>query len=460
LIHFYKRKYIKKMNGHPALTVQEIIEKKRDGEALSKDEIDTWVEKVVTREVAHVQLGAWLMAVYLKGLSSEETSYLTRAMVEHGETLTWPEHWPQNLIVDKHSTGGVGDKVSLPLAPALAACGLKVPMISGRGLGMTGGTLDKLESIPGFTVQMSKSEITEILDKVGCCIVGQTAKICPADKTMYQARDVTGTVGCQGLITSSIISKKVAEGISCLVLDVKWGLGSYNGNLEDAETLAKSLSEVANSLGVKTKAVLSHMNHPLGLAVGNSLEVIESIQCLQGSGPADLRELVCLEGGILLQEAGLVNTREEGEEMLGAALDNGTALHKFAEMLKFQGVNKDTVEKLMKLDCNNNTSVLPSAKHVTNLVCEQSGFVEYIDARVVARLAVNLGAGRSNPEDKLDHSVGVLLRKSPGDSVEVGEVWAQVHHNTPYTPTQQIMKALSVVQSRDLVGPRISKIVE
>jgi len=448
------------MNGHAPPSIQEIIEKKRDGETLNKEEIDTWVEKVVTKEVADVQLGAWLMAVYLKGLSPEETSHLTKAMVDHGETLTWPEHWPQNLIVDKHSTGGVGDKVSLPLAPALAACGLKVPMISGRGLGMTGGTLDKLESIPGFTVQMSKAEITDILDQVGCCIVGQTAKICPADKTMYKARDVTGTVGCQGLITSSIISKKVAEGISCLVLDVKWGLGSYNGSLQDAEVLAKSLSDVANSLGVKTKAVISHMNHPLGLAVGNSLEVIESIQCLQGGGSADLRELVCLEGGILLQEAQLVQTREEGQEMLALSLDNGTALRKFADMLKFQGVNKQTVEELLKLDCNNNTTVLPSAKFVTDLVSEESGFVDYIDARAIARLACSLGAGRSNPEDKLDHSVGVLLTKNPGDAIKVGDVWAQVHHNGPYQPSKQIMKSLSVVPSKEIVKPRISKVIE
>merc|ERR1719300_2246173 len=204
------------------------------------------------------------MAVYLHGLSADETSWLTRAMVNSGTTMSWPKEW-KSLLVDKHSTGGIGDKVSLPLAPALAACGLKVPMISGRGLGITGGTLDKLESIPGYRVQLSMEEIKDMMEDVGCCIVSQTGQICPADKLMYSARDVTSTVENLGLITSSIISKKVAEGISCLVLDVKWGKGSFNKTLDDAEAMANALLETSRALGVKTSAVISHMQSPLGL---------------------------------------------------------------------------------------------------------------------------------------------------------------------------------------------------
>merc|ERR1719357_2105848 len=208
------------------------------------------------------------MAVYLHGLSADETSWLTRAMVNSGTTMSWPKEW-KSLLVDKHSTGGIGDKVSLPLAPALAACGLKVPMISGRGLGITGGTLDKLESIPGYRVQLSLEEIREMMEEVGCCIVGQTGQICPADKMMYAARDITNTVGSLGLITSSIISKKVAEGISSLVLDIKWGAGSFNKTLAKAEELAASLKQTSASLGVATSAVISHMESPLGKAIGN-----------------------------------------------------------------------------------------------------------------------------------------------------------------------------------------------
>merc|ERR1719357_2380302 len=260
------------------------------------------------------------MAVYLHGLSADETSWLTRAMVNSGTTMSWPKAW-KSLLVDKHSTGGIGDKVSLPLAPALAACGLKVPMISGRGLGITGGTLDKLESIPGYRVQLTLDEITSMMESVGCCIVGQTGEICPADKLMYAARDITATVGSLGLITSSIISKKAAEGISSLVLDIKWGAGCYQATLEEAEATANALLRTSRSLGVKTTGVISHMESPLGKAVGNSLEVAESLECLRGHGPRDLRELVVMEGAMVLVSANVVESLEMGKHKIEEVLD-------------------------------------------------------------------------------------------------------------------------------------------
>jgi len=415
------------------------------------------VKKLVSREVADTQLGAWLMAVYLKGFSGEEASNLTRSMVTCGAQLTWPDHWDKKLIVDKHSTGGVGDKVSLPLAPALAACGLKVPMVSGRGLGITGGTLDKLESIPNFRVQLSEKEITAALEEIGCCIVGQTEQICPADRIMYSARDVTGTVGSRGLITSSIISKKVAEGISSLVLDVKWGLGCYQQTLKEGEDLAEALVEAARSLGVSTTAVITNMDSPVGQAIGNSLEVYESLDCLRGGGPADLRELVCVEGGLLLLSAGLVNSREEGAERIGKVLDNGSALKKFADMLKFQGAGEDVVADLI----SNKSSVLTSAKHITKLESQVSGYVAQIHAGHIARLAGSLGAGRSKPGDLVDHAVGIRLNKSTGDTVELGEVWGEIHHNQPLSPQtiDETRDWITVADSPQHIQNRISKII-
>merc|ERR1712013_249583 len=382
-------------------SIQEIIASKRDGGVLSEQDIATWVEELVAGGVAGEQLGAWLMAVYVRGLNLQETSCLTRAMVQSGITLSWPKAWT-NSLVDKHSTGGVGDKVSLPLAPALAACGLKVPMISGRGLGITGGTLDKLESIPGYRVQLSLKEITRLMEEVGCCIAGQTGEICPADKIMYAARDISETVGCLGLITSSIISKKAAEGVRCLVLDIKWGSGCCQASLEDAEAMANALLQTSRALGVKTSAVISHMQSPLGLTVGNSLEVEESLACLRGGGPPDLRELVVTEGG-----------------------------------------------------------VFPRASTITPLMSEHGGWVRGADAKAVGLLSQGLGAGRSLPDDVLDLSAGVEMLVGPGERVEKGQVWARVHHSRPIPDhlLQAVIKSLDVAPDKIEPAPRISDVL-
>lgn len=297
-------------------SVADIIALKRDGHELSKEDIETWIAKLLQDEITDAQLGAWLMAIYIRGLSRSETANLTQIMTTSGDTLEWPHEW-NKILVDKHSTGGVGDKVSLVLAPALAACGRKVPMISGRGLGITGGTLDKLESIPGYNVTLSADQIREALDKVGCVIAGQTGKIAPADKIIYACRDNTNTVGNLSLQTSSILCKKAAENIHALVLDVKYGKGCYQPTFEYAERVADSLVSVANFMGIKTMAVMSNMDDPLGLCIGNALEVAESIQCLKGQGPPDLEELVVKQGGLLLANSGHEQiTLEKGENAI------------------------------------------------------------------------------------------------------------------------------------------------
>merc|ERR1712168_1650012 len=443
--------------GHKK-SIQEIIASKRDGGVLSEQDIATWVEELVAGGVAGAQLGAWLMAVYVRGLSVQETAWLTQAMVQSGDSMEWPNQW-RHLCVDKHSTGGVGDKVSLPLAPALAACGLKVPMISGRGLGITGGTLDKLESIPGYRVQLSLKEITRMMEEVGCCIAGQTGEICPADKIMYAARDISETVGCLGLITSSIISKKAAEGVRCLVLDIKWGSGCYQASLDDAEAMANALLETSRALGVKTSAVISHMQSPLGLTVGNSLEVEESLACLRGSGPPDLRELVATEGGMLLVSAGKVESLEEGKQKICDALDSGSALERFRKMLIGQGVQEDVARRL----CGSEGSggVLAKATSITPLRSEQDGWVRGADAKAVGLLSQGLGAGRSLPDDVLDLSAGVEMLVGPGDRVEKGQVWANVHHSRPIPDhlLQAAIKALAVAADKIESVPRISAIL-
>jgi len=444
------------MPGETVKSIPQIIGLKKMGGEMTNLDVETWVDQLVSGQIAGEQLGAWLMAVCLKGLTDEEISCLTRCMAESGSTLEWPEDWDLNRIVDKHSTGGVGDKVSLPLAPALAACGLRVPMVSGRGLGMTGGTLDKLESIPNYSVDMSMERMREALETVGCCIVGQSKEICPADKRMYQARDITETVGSRGLVTSSIICKKIAEGLSSLVLDVKWGLGCYQETYQQAIELADGLVTTASSLGVKTTAVISNMNTPLGMAVGNSLEVLESVECLQGAGAADLRELVCIQGGLLLHSAGLVQDSKEGELRIAEVLDNGAALEKFKQMLIFQGVEEGVAEQLVR-----NGEGLRAADNLTKLESEESGYVTGIQAKNIAQIANSLGAGRNNPDDQLDHSAGVRLTKSLGDWVAKGDVWAVIHHNRPLP--DQIMelarKSIEVKAEKGDLEKRITKII-
>ncbi|XP_072003714.1 thymidine phosphorylase isoform X2 [Engystomops pustulosus] len=372
-------------------------------------------------QVQDCQLGALLMAIRLKGMNPEETMTLTKEMVASGCVLEWPEEWG-GLLVDKHSTGGVGDKVSLPLAPALAACGCKVPMISGRGLGHTGGTLDKLESIPGFSSQQSPEQMLKILNSVGCCIVGQSKNLVPADKIFYEMRDVTATVDSLPLITASIMSKKVSENLSALILDVKFGAAAQSPTIEEAKNLAHSLVNVGVSLGIPTIALITNMDTPIGRCVGNSLEVIEALQCLEGQGPEDLRELVLQTGGYLLWLCGLADSETHGAAKISNVLQDGSALQCFRKMVEAQGVKPEIARTL------SSNSKLGEASHSEELTVSKTGTVELIRARPIADVLNALGAGRKNATDVINHSVGAELLVSVGQHVEKGAPWIRVHY--------------------------------
>ncbi|XP_071499758.1 thymidine phosphorylase-like [Diadema antillarum] len=324
----------------------DVVKKKINGEEWTDDEITWFIQSLVNGGIQEAQIGAWLMAVRLKGMETREITQLTQCMLDSGEVMDWSDESQEfrDSLVDKHSTGGVGDKVSLILAPALAACGLKVPMISGRGLGHTGGTLDKLESMKGFQVQLSVEKMREIVENVGCCISGQTKNLVPADKKLYATRDVTGTVDSVPLITGSIISKKSAEKVKRLVLDVKVGKAAFCTTEDMGRKLAQSLVNTSCGLGTETTAVLTRMDDPIGCCIGNTLELAESIQCLKGKGPTDLHDLVVELGAYLLK-----GTPEEGRQEMKKVLQDGSALEKFKEMIVEQGVKKDLADKLCKL---------------------------------------------------------------------------------------------------------------
>ncbi|XP_026291618.2 thymidine phosphorylase-like [Frankliniella occidentalis] len=414
-----------------ATPFHELIKKKRDGVKLSDADLGDMVAKVVSGEAADVQIGAMLMAMFLKGLDAEETASLTRHMVDSGDKLEWGEEW-RDLLVDKHSTGGVGDKVSLPLAPALAACGLKVPMISGRGLDFTGGTLDKLESIRGYKVMQPVEAMHAALEDPGCFIVGPTARLAPADGELYKRRDVTGTVDSVPLITSSIVSKKVAEGTRALVMDIKVGSAALCKTVESATTLARSIIDVATLLDVPTTAVLTRMDMPIGRAVGNALEVAEAVSCLRGQGPRDLEDLVCVLGGELLHMRGRAADRAAGRERVRAALHDGSALGCFRRMLERQGVAAADAEAV----CAEPWRVLPRAAHTTPVLAPRGGAVRAVAGLDIARACQRLGAGRCRPDQALDLAVGVVLDDAlhVGAPVLAGDVLMTVHHTQERLP--------------------------
>uniref|UniRef100_A0A8D0FCR5 Thymidine phosphorylase n=1 Tax=Strix occidentalis caurina TaxID=311401 RepID=A0A8D0FCR5_STROC len=405
-----------------------LIRKKRDGERLEDEEIRSFVRAVTEGTAQEGQIGAMLMAIQLRGMEAGETLALTRAMAGSGRALGWPPAWSGRLV-DKHSTGGVGDKVSLALAPALAACGCKVPMISGRGLAHTGGTLDKLEAIPGFRVSLSPQEMCDVLERVGCCIVGQSEELVPADRVLYSLRDVTATVDSLPLITASILSKKAAEQLSALVLDVKFGSAALCPTQESARELAQSLVAVGQQLGIRTAAVLSRMDEPLGHRVGNSLEVLEALECLEGGGPPDLRELVTTLGGLLLWQCGLAEAAEQGQERLGRALDDGSALRTFEAMLEAQGVPPDTAHCLCAGTPPQRCQVLGQASVREELPALCGGWVQQVEALPLARVLHELGAGRARAGDPINPRVGAEVLVAAGQRLQEGEPWLRVHHD-------------------------------
>ncbi|XP_057179529.1 thymidine phosphorylase isoform X2 [Triplophysa rosa] len=418
------------------ITFPELIRLKRDGGEFSDEDIKVFVQGVKSRTIQDSQIGAMLMAIWLKGMSKEETLRLTREMMKSGEVFVWPDEW---LVVDKHSTGGVGDKVSLPLAPALAACGCKVPMISGRGLAHTGGTLDKLESIPGFKVNQSVEQIKQILQDIGCCIVGQTESLVPADRVLYALRDATSTVDSLPLITGSIISKKGAEGLKALILDVKFGRAALYKDLDSAHHLARSLVTAGNNLGVKTGAVLSRMDAPIGRCVGNAVEVCEALDCLKGRGPDDLNELVSTLGGYLLWMSSHSPSLENGKNEIIQKLMNGEALKKFEDMLVAQGVSADVACSLCA-DGADYFQHMKQATHQTELKSQHDGTVLEIDGLVLAKVLHRLGAGRNKLDEKIDHSVGAELLVDMGQQVNPGSKFITTAQSSAHTNIQTSRK--------------------
>jgi pyrimidine-nucleoside phosphorylase len=385
------------------MNVVHLISKKRDGGELSADDIGALVAGYVDGSVPDYQMSAWAMAVYLRGMTVAETAALTEHMLRSGATFQWPEGEPPK--VDKHSTGGIGDKVSLPLAPLLACCDLEVPMISGRGLGATGGTLDKLEAIPGFRTNLSTAEMQAVTRRVGCVISGATADLVPADRKLYALRDVTGTVPSIPLITASIMSKKLAEGLDALVLDVKHGSGAFMKSLDDARALARSMVDTGERMGVPTVALVTDMNQPLGRMAGNAVEVNESVAALEGRGPADLIEVTLALGAELLVLTRREATPAAARERLERAIASGAGREKFREMVAAQGSDLDAPRP-----------VAP-AQDVT---APRAGYVAAIDTEGLGRVIIELGGGRKKLGDKLDLSTGLEMLVRLGDAVEAG----------------------------------------
>ncbi len=395
----------------------DIIMKKRDGHALDPSEISAFVSGVTSGVLPDYQASALLMAILLKGMTPQETACLTEAMVNSGIRVNLRDL--PGVKVDKHSTGGVGDKTSLVLAPLAAACGVPVPMMSGRGLGHTGGTLDKLESVPGFRTSLSLDEMRAALQRCGCAMLGQTAQIAPADKKLYALRDVTGTVESIPLISASIMSKKIAEGIDALVLDVKTGSGAFMKTEADARRLAESLVSIGNASGVKTEAVITDMEMPLGVAVGNALEVIECLDILKGHGATDLVDC-SIELTIRMLLLGKVATdRADAERQIRHAIDSGAALERFRQIIEGQGGDPRVVDDYSRL---------PAAPSRVAVRAERAGYVTRIDAELVGRASVVLGAGRDRVEDSVDPAVGIIITAKPGTQVSAGDAIFEMHY--------------------------------
>jgi pyrimidine-nucleoside phosphorylase len=402
------------------MRIVDLIRKKRDGHELAASEIEFIVKGYTAGDFPDYQMSAWLMAVLLRGMTRVEIAELTTAMLNSGEVLEWGSL--PGAKVDKHSTGGVGDKTSLIIAPIVAAAGVVVPMISGRGLGHTGGTLDKLESIPGFNVNLSAAEMRKVLAACGCCLIGQTSSIVPADKKMYALRDVTGTVESPALICASIMSKKLAEGIDALVLDVKTGSGAFMKSEADAIHLAELMVETGERMGKKVVALITDMDQPLGRYIGNALEVVESVEVLNGGGPADLVELCVELAGWMLYLGERANSLEKGREDASALIASGAALEKFREIVRLQGGNDQSL---------NDLTLLPQAKHQVDVLSPSAGIIERIDCEKIGVASLVLGGGRETKEDNIDPAVGIVLLKKTGDQVAANEPLCTLHYNGP-----------------------------
>ena len=434
------------------MNVAELILKKRDGFALAEAEIAFLIKGYAAGRIPDYQMAAFCMAVFHRGMAADETLSLTQAMQQSGSVLNFSSL--PGLKLDKHSTGGVGDKTSLMIAPLVAATGAYVPMISGRGLGFTGGTLDKLEAIPGFKVQLPLPRFRAVLEQVGCAMIGQTDEIAPADRKLYALRDVTATVESIPLICASIMSKKLAEGLDGLVLDVKTGAGAFMPTLEQASDLAQGLVDIGNGLGTRTVALITDMNQPLGKAVGNALEVEEVLQTLKGSGPRDLTLLCEKLASRMLSLTGDPKEVGQARTKVTEALSSGRALEKFAQMVEAQGGEPRVID---------NPALLPHAALQTVIESPSEGFVTSVNARTVGRVSMALGAGRETVDSSIDPSVGILLNKKIGDRVGKGEPLCRVFYNQAAkfeSVRQPLLAAFVIAPDRVEPPPLIKRVVE
>lgn len=435
------------------MRVSELIIKKRNGESLSQEEINLLIKNYVTGKIPDYQLSALLMAIYFQGMNPTETGALTLAMAQSGEMIDLSSL--PGPIVDKHSTGGIADTTTLVLTPLIAAAGIPVAKMSGRGLGHTGGTIDKLESIPGFKTALLKDEFIRQVQNIQLAVAGQTGNMVPADQKLYALRDVTGTVDSIPLIASSIMSKKIASGAEAIVLDVKTGTGAFMQDVEKAFSLAEAMVKIGQQVGRKTVAVISDMNEPLGLSIGNALEVEEAILTLQGNKKGKLRELSLVLGSLILQLVGQVRELSQGYHRLAALLDSNAALEKFAQMIKAQGGNAAVIKDL---------SLLPQAKFKKEILCEEDGYLMIENAWVFGIMAMILGAGRETKESIIDLAVGIKLHGRTGDKISKGETLLTFYYNDEKRLTEalkMIPQALCIqsepVAKRPLILGKVTK---
>lgn len=429
----------------------DIIIKKRMGEVLTKEDIDFFVNGFTNGSIPDYQASSLAMAILFQGMNKKEIGQLTDAMLHSGEIIDLS--MIEGIKVDKHSTGGVGDKTSLVLGPLVASCGVKLAKMSGRGLGHTGGTLDKLESIPGVTINVSKEDFIKQVNEIGIAIVGQTGKLVPADKKLYALRDVTGTVESIPLISSSIMSKKLASGSDSILLDVKFGSGAFMKTLDQARELAKTMIDIGDELNRDTRAIITDMNEPLGMAIGNNLEVIEAINTLNGHGPKDLVELCTKAGAIMLMQAKKVDTMEEGIKLITSKIESKEALDKLAQLVKAQKGDESYIYHPEKFE---------KAKYVGNILANKSGYIKEINALEIGNAAMKLGAGRATEDDIIDPTAGIVLNKKVGDYVSKDETLCTFYTNKKdfHEYLNEIVEAFKLSKDKVEVGPVIYEIVQ
>lgn len=430
------------------MTIEEIIEHKRDKKILSREEIRFFIKGYVANEIKDYQASALLMAIYLNGMNKQEIADLTEEMRVSGDV--WDLSDIPGLKVDKHSTGGVGDKVSLILGPMIASCGAKLAKMSGRGLGHTGGTLDKMESIPGMNIYETEQQFKKQIKDIGMAIIGQNEHLDPADKKIYALRDVTGTVGSIPLIASSIMSKKLASGADCILLDVKYGSGAFMKTVEDAKKLAQTMVDIGKSLKKDVRAEVTDMEQPLGCAVGNNLEIKEVIETLHGNGPKDLTEICLSSGVLLLQMAKIYNNSEDARKALLENIKNGKAFEKFKEFVKAQGGDVSYIE---------NPSKFKMAKNIVEVISKKSGFVKRINALAIGIGSMHLGGGREKMDDVIDMSAGIVLNKKIGDFVEENEVLCRLYtdHDEYNEVYENVLNAFEIVNQKVVVSDELTK---